>query len=209
MTSPLQFDIITIMPKQVDIVAQKQAIADAAIRVIGETGLEATRLRDVAAAAGVTTGAVTHYFDGKDEVLIAALEELVRRIVDPEVWRLPHGGSLRDTLIAICGEILPLDKETRCEWRVWLAFWGRATHTPRLAEIHRGYYVRITGALAEALIGHGGLEPARANLIADAIVAAVDGVGVRATVEPDQWPAARQRQTLATLISPLLADLPS
>lgn len=194
------------MPKQVDIVAQKQAIADAAIRVIGQTGLDATRLRDVAAAAGVTTGAVTHYFDGKDEVLIAALEELVRRILDPDIWRRPQGLSLKDALIALCGELLPLDDETRGEWRVWLAFWSRAIHTPRLAEIHRGYYVRITDALSETLMTHGGLEPARANLIADAIVAAVDGVGVRATVEPDQWPAARQRQTLAALITPLLPD---
>jgi hypothetical protein len=32
---------------------------------------------------------------------------------------------------------------------------------------------------------------------------------VRATVEPDQWPAARQRQTLAALITPLLPNAQS
>jgi TetR/AcrR family transcriptional regulator, transcriptional repressor of bet genes len=192
------------MPKQVDIAAQKQAIAEAAVRVIGDVGLEATRLRDVATAAGVTTGAVTHYFDGKDEVLIAALEVLVRHIADRDTWRVAPGADPASALIAGCCEILPLDAETRGEWRVWLDYWARAIHEPRLAAIHRDHYARITGALAAALIDQAGFEPERANIAADAIVAAVDGLGTRATVEPDQWPATRQRRTLTALLTPLL-----
>jgi TetR/AcrR family transcriptional regulator, transcriptional repressor of bet genes len=194
------------MPKQVDIAAQKQAIAEAAVRVIGDMGLEATRLRDVAAAAGVTTGAVTHYFDGKDAVLIAALEVLVRHIADRDAWRPSPGAEPASALIEGCCDILPLDAATRGEWRVWLDYWARAIHEPRLAEIHRDHYARITGSLAAVLTDEAGFEPARANLVADAIVAAIDGVGTRATVEPDQWPAARQRQTLAALLTPLLTD---
>ncbi|MFN9711886.1 MAG: TetR/AcrR family transcriptional regulator, partial [Alphaproteobacteria bacterium] len=70
------------MPKQVDAESQRLSIAEAAIRVIGDGGLENARLRDVARSAGVTTGAVTHYFDGKDAVLLAALDEMVRRILE-------------------------------------------------------------------------------------------------------------------------------
>src|SRR5438045_616199 len=73
--------IITVMPKQVDAAAQRRAIAGAAIAVIDGAGLDGARLRDVARAANVTTGAVTHYFDDKDAVLEAALEEVVRRIL--------------------------------------------------------------------------------------------------------------------------------
>ncbi|HAH08970.1 MAG TPA: TetR family transcriptional regulator, partial [Alphaproteobacteria bacterium] len=48
------------MPKQVDHELQRQSISQAALSVIAAQGLEAARLRDVAEAAGVTTGAVTH-----------------------------------------------------------------------------------------------------------------------------------------------------
>ena len=67
------------MPKQVDAGAQRRKITTAAIAVIGTEGLEGARLRDVARAADVTTGVVMHYFDDKDAVLEAALEEIVER----------------------------------------------------------------------------------------------------------------------------------
>jgi TetR/AcrR family transcriptional regulator, transcriptional repressor of bet genes len=194
------------MPKQVDADAQRLSIAAAAIRVIGDGGLESARLRDVARIAGVTTGAVTHYFDGKDEVLLAALDEMVRRILEQET-ALPPGQSSGEAIIELASAILPLDEVSRIEWRVWLAFWGGAMGDERLRTRHREYYVRIVGQLAENLTGVGGLSPERANHLADAIVAAVDGIGARATLEPEHWPAARQRQTLVTLLGPLLADL--
>ena len=194
------------MPKQVDIDTQRRAIADAAIRVIGDGGLENARLRDVARAAGVTTGAVTHYFDGKDEVLLAALDEMVRRILEQEI-ALPGNMPRGEAVFELAYAILPLDEASRNDWRVWMAFWGRAVADERMRARHRDYYVRMIGQLAEGLTGVGGLSPERANQLADAVVAAIDGVGARATLEPEHWPAARQRQTLATLLNPLLSPL--
>ena len=45
-----------------------------------------------------------------------------------------------------------------------------------------------------------------ARQLADAIVAAIDGVGTRAALEADDWPPRRQRETLARLLGPLLAS---
>ncbi len=193
------------MPKQVDADLQRRAIAEAAIRVIGDAGLDGTRLRDVARAAQVTTGAVTHYFDSKDAVLLAALEEIVRRILDDKgIEALPLTARPVEAMFELACSILPLDADSRREWRVWLAFWGRAIADERLRTIHRDYYARIVGQLAEGLSGAPDLSPEDANRLADAIVAAVDGVGTRATLEPELWPPARQRETLSTLILPLL-----
>lgn len=194
------------MPKQVDADAQRLSIAEAAIRVIGDGGLENARLRDVARSAGVTTGAVTHYFDGKDEVLLAALDEIVRRILEQQTT-LPTGMPPGEAVFEMACDILPLDEPSRTEWRVWLAFWGGAMGDERLRARHRAYYVRIVGQLAEGFCNMGGLSPEQANHLADAVVAAVDGVGARATLEPEHWPASRQRETLATLLKPLLRPL--
>ena len=196
------------MPKLVDAEVQRSLIAQAAIEVIGASGLEDARLRDVARAAGVTTGAVTHYFDSKDEVLLAALDEIVQRILRRAPKATP-GLGLDDALFEMAYENLPLDPERRAEWRVWLAFWGGAMGDEQLRARHRDYYVRMVGQLAEALAAVGGVSPEDANRLADAVVAAVDGIGARATLEPEFWPASRQREALAILIKPLLAHLSS
>jgi TetR/AcrR family transcriptional repressor of bet genes len=194
------------MPKRVDIEAQRRAIASAAIGIIDAAGLDGARLRDVARAAHVTTGAVTHYFDGKDAVLEAALEEVAQRTLQ----RLEAGRHRRSsdsaTFVAQVGAYLPLDEPSRREWRVWLAFWGQAIADDRLRAIHRRYYKAFVDHVADALrLLAPRLSPREARAGADAVVAALDGVGTRATLEPEGWPPKRQRQTLAALLTPLLA----
>ena len=66
------------MPKLVDHDARRAEIAAAAADAIDEQGLDRVRLVDVARRASCTTGAVSHYFPGKDAVLEAALDWAMR-----------------------------------------------------------------------------------------------------------------------------------
>jgi len=199
------------MPKRVDIAMQRRLITDAAIAVINNTGLEGTRLRDVARAGNVTTGAVTHYFDGKDAVLEAALGEIVRRTL--ERIDTPIGIKTPGDVAAFIDRVccyLPIDQESRGEWRVWLAFWGRAIADERLRSVHKDYYRAFVDRLVQHLQSL--RKPARkastqkARGCADALIAAIDGVGTRATLEPDDWPPKRQRETLTLMLTPMLTD---
>ena len=54
--------------------AASEALLDAAFRVFSARGYRATRLEEVADAAGVTKGAIYHYFDSKEDLLRRALE---------------------------------------------------------------------------------------------------------------------------------------
>jgi TetR/AcrR family transcriptional repressor of bet genes len=197
------------MPKKVDVALQRLAIANAAIDIIDESGLDRTRLRDVARAAKVTTGAVTHYFDGKDAVLKAALAEIVRRTLERIEARrnLETPMDIRAFVANSCTS-LPIDERGRQEWRVWLAFWGRANADERLRDIHRRHYETIVDRLIDPLraLRVVGPRPSRTQLrkCADAFVAAIDGVGTRATLEPELWPPKRQKETLADLLVPML-----
>lgn len=195
------------MPKRVDHLAQRRSIAEAAIRVIDQVGLEGARLRDVAQAGQVTTGAVTHYFGSKDEVLEAAMAEVVRRILGRQADQAMGREPIEGLIEGACA-FLPLDEERLRDWRVWFAFWGRAAVDPRYRALHRSYYADITASLTRSLnqLRSGGrlAHEGPAEAFADAIVAAVDGVGVRATHEPGDWPAERQAATLRLLLEPLL-----
>jgi len=54
---------------------RRDEIVEAAEAVFSELGFDRTTLNDVAERAGVTKGAVYHYFDSKDELFIALLRE--------------------------------------------------------------------------------------------------------------------------------------
>jgi TetR/AcrR family transcriptional regulator, transcriptional repressor of bet genes len=184
-----------VMPKRVDPKERRQAIANAAVDSIAADGLDGTKLSRIARIAGVTTGAVTHYFEDKDEVLLAALEEVCRRLLakmDEDDGR-PALDQLADAL--------PIGEQAQKEWRVWLAFWGRAAFVPALARVHRAYYATIEAALARMIGG----DPDNARDTACAIIAAIDGIGARVSLEPELWAPARQQAVLARLLSPLLS----
>ncbi|MGH7780088.1 MAG: TetR/AcrR family transcriptional regulator [Candidatus Binataceae bacterium] len=72
----------------VDHQGRRREIARAAIRMIDARGLDGVRLRDVARDTQATTGTVTHYFSSKEEVLVAALKEIVEGIIEDETAAL-------------------------------------------------------------------------------------------------------------------------
>ncbi|HEX2265187.1 MAG TPA: TetR family transcriptional regulator [Solirubrobacterales bacterium] len=59
--------------------ARRQALLDAAVRVIGRGGIAAVDHRAVAAEAGVPLGSTTYYFDSKDDMVARALEHVAER----------------------------------------------------------------------------------------------------------------------------------
>ncbi|MGI5338090.1 TetR/AcrR family transcriptional regulator [Streptomyces sp. CA-181903] len=64
------------MPKRVDHEERRRLIAEALWRIASSRGLEGASLRDVAAEAGISLGQLQHYFSGKDEMLVFALEHI-------------------------------------------------------------------------------------------------------------------------------------
>jgi len=58
------------------------ALLDAAFRVFAARGYRATRLEEVAEAAGVTKGAIYHYFDSKETLLRRAVQSRHRAIFE-------------------------------------------------------------------------------------------------------------------------------
>jgi TetR/AcrR family transcriptional regulator, regulator of cefoperazone and chloramphenicol sensitivity len=60
----------------VEDLSSRARLRDAAIRLFAERGVAGTSVRDIAEAAGVTAGLITHYF-GSKERLKAAIDELM------------------------------------------------------------------------------------------------------------------------------------
>lgn len=77
------------MPKIVDHDKQREALLDASFRLFAEQGYDAATMRKIAAAAGVSTGALYHYFPDKPSILAAMFELLTRRDIVRVQGQLP------------------------------------------------------------------------------------------------------------------------
>ena len=67
------------MPRPKDQARRRHELVAAASDVVARKGLAAVRLRDVAEAAGMTSGNVLYYYDGLDELFFAAYERAIER----------------------------------------------------------------------------------------------------------------------------------
>ena len=134
------------MPKQVDRDERQRALAEAVFAVIGDRGIEAVSLRDVARQANVSMGAVQHYFASKTEMLrfaLAHLRERVGRRLQTEIARLPQPTSRRATIRHTLRAMMPVDEPSRQEAVVNIAFFSYATVDPAYARLLDDSYARI------------------------------------------------------------------
>ena len=189
--------IIMIMPKIVNHEARRLAFASAAKEVIAAKDIASVRLVDVARAAGVTTGSLGHYFDDKDELLDAALEQLV---ADWDANLKTSEGPLVDTL----AQFLPLDVESSRNCRVWFAFFSRSLVSDAVAKKMTRYWGRYHSRLAKHLHDREGRSREDAEILTDTIMAVVDGMVLRAISDPTRWPASRQRAQLEAALLQLV-----
>ncbi len=71
---------LTAMPKIVDHAQRRDEIALVACQAVAKYGFEQATVARIARAAGYTTGMVAHYFDSKQDIILAALRLILLRI---------------------------------------------------------------------------------------------------------------------------------
>jgi AcrR family transcriptional regulator len=133
------------VPKRVDREARRRAIAEAIFAVIGDRGLAAVSLRDVAAQAGVSMGSVQHYFRSKEEMLQFALGHMRDRALTRLGDELGHLAepSARQRVRAAARVMLPIGEQGRQEAIVSGAFYSVAVVDSARSELLREGYDRL------------------------------------------------------------------
>ena len=114
--------------------ARAVSIAQAAIRVIVNSGLDAVSVRTVAAEASVAVGSVQYHMGTRDELLAKALMySTYRQHERVNAYRL--AGSVRDRLAASLMELLPTDGVQREDAVMWVTFNAAASTRDWLAPV--------------------------------------------------------------------------
>jgi len=181
------------MPKIVDHEQRREEIALVACRVVAHYGFDQATIVRIAREAGYTTGMVAHYFDTKQDIIVAALRLILRRI---EERLTPRGASGEPDLLALLTEALPVDETRYIECAVWLAFWGQVPTDRRLKRIngwlHREYWRLFERCCARCWPEWRRWPAATREQVLRSVITFINGVTASTVASRGEWPAARQ-----------------
>ncbi|MER9777096.1 TetR family transcriptional regulator [Mesorhizobium sp. M0220] len=121
------------MPKIIDVELTRLRIAKAAGKAIAGKGISAVTMIDIANAAGVTTGMITHYFESKSEIIAAALRIPFLNMERKIAHLLEEGET---DLAFLLDAAIPASKSASEDCVIWVNFWGVIAADPEFRKLN-------------------------------------------------------------------------
>ena len=185
----------------------REALVEAARRLILEKGFTDTTARDLVSASGTNLGSIGYHFGSREALLNQALEELFDQWTDllADAAFLDEGASPLVRLTASWKATLATLDENRGVIRAFIEALAHAERSPAFRKQMRNRsrrHRRSVASLVEAALGPeavaNGADPV---VIAQFIIAVFDGFAVQFRLDPEDTPTGDQ------LISALSAAL--
>ncbi|MEO5723590.1 MAG: TetR family transcriptional regulator C-terminal domain-containing protein [Ilumatobacteraceae bacterium] len=166
-----------------NVAERRTEILAATVAVIAERGFGHTRIADVAARLGTSTGLLHYHFESKDLLLAAAFEHAAQRDLIRLSQAIGADGDPLERLVAVLDLYLPAVEGS--SWPIWIDAWGEALHNPALRSTSQRLDAAWKQGLADVIEqagGHGSLHCADPAGAARRLGALVDGLGVDLTL---------------------------
>ena len=168
---------------------RREQIMDAALRVFAQKGFTRATNREIAREAGVTSGLIYHYFDSKDALLKAIIEQRsplqMVRDLSPQMLAMPPEALLR----LIVGQMLAIVEDERFVQllRVYLP---EAIYSPEVSSLGATSIQEATRLLEEyftAKMESGELRQENTGLSAQLVMGSVMSLVLRRQIlhDPD------------------------
>lgn len=183
----------------------REAILDAAARLIAERGYHVVRVADIAREVGTSTGTVHYYFPGKSDVLTMALQHAITKAFERQSIELKKLESGYDRLLKLIDMQLPRLGPLRDEWSVWMQYWAEATIHPELRLKHSEFYSRWREAVVR-IVKRGQRQgefrvDADPYLIALQLTAITDGTAIQVLTGVPDMTVSTMREVLISYIN--------
>ena len=167
---------------------RRAQILEAARGVFAQHGYHAANVSDVAAAAGVSQGTVYHYFESKEELLMAVYEEWETTNLDREIdAALAAAPTFAGKLAALARSAAKRVEGSGELLNAQVEFWS---HIPRHEAIRERFRILFTSLGAElAQLIRAGMKAGEfrrvdADSLARLLIAAYDGLIVQWLADP-------------------------
>ncbi|MBN2980953.1 MULTISPECIES: TetR/AcrR family transcriptional regulator [Cohnella] len=196
------------MPKIVNHDTQRRIVAEAALRVIRQSGLEQATVRKIAEEAGLSVGSMRHYFSTQVELFAFCMGLFVERVEKRLEAFEPQGPLLAD-LKRILLQFLPVDDERTLEMEVWFAFHSKALVYPELrrlsSNIQDGLYKVSRFALEELVQNKLARPGIDVEMETEKLYALIDGLAIHRLMQPERLPNERLEGIVEAYLQALCA----
>lgn len=175
---------------------RRAQIIEATRECIATKGYNTFSMKDIASAAGVSTGIIHYYFKTKDDLMLAVLNELVKEILQAVDRYVSELGDARAKIEAIIDGSFDFISKNRKYYHVMIDFWAQVNDKRSvknvLARVYAEYRRRtariIEQGVAEKVFRR--LDPVEAAAV---IIALVDGLSIQWIFDPKAMEAPRLR----------------
>jgi AcrR family transcriptional regulator len=162
---------------------RRNEILETTCLVVIERGFAATRIADVAARLGVSTGLIHYHFESKDQLLAEAFEYAAATDLARLRSELEEPGTSIERLDRMFRLYTPAEADSG--WLLWIDGWGEAIRNPTLKRISQDLDLRWQEQLEDVIIDGvkaGELRCADPHGAAWRLAALLDGLGVQVSV---------------------------
>jgi AcrR family transcriptional regulator len=166
---------------------RREQILNAAFEVIAERSLEATRMRDIAASAGVSHPSLHYYFNTKDQLIVALLDRLLAQFLNGVEERLAAAGTPVARLRVLLEQQKRLIEEHKDRLEVYYDFWVQATKRPIVRRKIREMYSSWRGTINRTLddgVKQGQFRADRVPQAEFLLVSLFQGAALQSIVDP-------------------------
>jgi AcrR family transcriptional regulator len=153
-----------------------------AARVFAELGYDDARIEDLTEATGVASSTLYYYFEGKRDVLVFLLQDVLERVASAVDEAGQSTGNARERLEHVIRAQLRLMTEQPDTCKVLLAELGRITRLPDLAKAVDEAFLEPVRRLLDDGAADGSLRALPRETAATAIFGAVTVVGLHYVV---------------------------
>jgi AcrR family transcriptional regulator len=187
----------------------RRRLLEAATRVFRRRGYRGASVEAIAAEAGYTVGALYSNFEGKDDLLLALLEEEIGAITKRVVAAAAEADDAIEKLRRGALEWMAVLDEEREFYVLLIEFWTLWVRDPELRREHAERFAalrRALGQLVEEQTRQLGLSLRLSpEEVGAAVVALADGLALQRLADPEAFSDDLLATLLATLI-PALAE---
>ncbi|MFQ6320347.1 TetR/AcrR family transcriptional regulator [Bacillus halotolerans] len=195
------------MPKQIDHEKRRKHIAEATWRVILERGMEGASVRNIAKEAGLSLGALRHYFSTQDELLVFAMKLVKEKVTDRINEIAAHDLPPKEKVLHILLEIVPTNAETIREMEVWFAFTVYARHKDNMFdEGHHEIYKAIRNLIDYLDQLHLLQKHADKEIEGERLYALIDGLALHAMFDPRRVNKERIKRVIMQHLQSICVD---
>jgi TetR/AcrR family transcriptional repressor of bet genes len=119
---------------------RRAQLITAAIDCIATLGIRDTKIQDLAKAAGMAAGSINQYFDTKESLFTATLQQLSEEFREQSEANLARAGN--DPAERLRRFVMTYLHPQICQLRkvaVWFAFWGEVKARPQYRRVCQGF----------------------------------------------------------------------